>query len=55
MSIALNQILSLVRNLNDSIRDNTSRQRFRNFLRENITEVDQIRDYMEECLRNKGI
>ena len=38
-SIGLGQILSLVGKLDDSPGDDTPRERFRHFLRENITEV----------------
>jgi len=54
MSIALKEILGLVGYLDDTTGDETSRERFRRFLKENITEVGQIRDYIEECLRNSG-
>ena len=54
MSISLKQIITLVGQLDDSPGDETPRERFRNFLKENITEVGQIRDYVEECLRNSG-
>ena len=54
MSIALKEILGLVGKLDDTPGDETSRERFRRFLEENITEVGQIRDYIEECLRNSG-
>lgn len=54
MSVALKQILDLVGKLDDTPGEETSRERFRRFLKENITEVGQIRDYIEECLRNSG-
>jgi hypothetical protein len=54
MSITLNQILDLVGKLDDSPGEDTPRERFRRFLRENVLEVGQIRDYVEECLRNSG-
>jgi hypothetical protein len=54
MSIALKQILDLVGKLDDTLGEETSRERFRRFLEENISEVGQIRDYIEECLRNSG-
>jgi hypothetical protein len=54
MSITLNQTLDLVGKLDDSPGDDTPRERFRRFLKENILEVGQIRDYVEECLRNSG-
>ena len=54
MSIALKQILDLVGTLDDTPGEGTSRERFRRFLKENITVVGQIRDYIEECLRTSG-
>jgi hypothetical protein len=54
MSITLNQILALVGKLDDSPGDDTPRERFRRFLKENVNEVGQIRDYIEECLRTFG-
>nr|QNO54515.1 hypothetical protein LPKEAICH_00005 [Methanosarcinales archaeon ANME-1 ERB7] len=54
MSITVKEILGLVGKLDDTSGDETSRERFRRFLKENITEVGQIRDYIEECLRNSG-
>jgi len=52
--ITLSKILGLVGKLDDTPGENTPRERFRRFLNENIKEVGQIRDYIEECLRNKG-
>ena len=54
MSITLNQILALVGKLDDSPGDDTPRERFRRFLKENVNEVGQVRDYIEECLRISG-
>lgn len=54
MSITLNQILSLVGKLDDSPGEDTARERFRRFLKENVIEVGQIRDHIEECLRTSG-
>ena len=54
MSIAFNQlsqILALAGSLDDSAGSNTARQRFRDFLDENVTEVGQVRDYVQECLK----
>lgn len=47
MNIALNQILDLVGKLDDSLGDDVPRERFRRFLRENVLEVGQLRDYEE--------
>ena len=54
MSISLTQILALVGQLDDTPGDETPRERFRRFLIENVRDVGQIRDYIEECLRNSG-
>lgn len=54
MNIALTQILSLVGKLDDAPGDETPRERFRRFLRDNVRNVAQVRDYVEECLRNSG-
>ncbi len=54
MSITLNQILALVGKLDDSPGEDTPRERFRYFLKENVNEVCQVRDYIEECLRTSG-
>ena len=51
MSITLKQILDLVGRLDDSPGDDTPRERFRRFLKENVKEVGQVRDYVEECIR----
>jgi len=53
VTIALDQILGLVGKLDDSPGDETPRERFRHFLRENLLDVGQVRDYLEECLRKK--
>ena len=52
--ISLKQILALVGSLDDAQGDQTPRERFRQFLQENVTEVGQLRDYVEECLRTSG-
>jgi len=54
MSITLKQILDLVEKLDDSPGDDTPRERFRRFLKENVKEVGQVRDYVEECIRTSG-
>ena|SRR5579862_6760115 len=54
MDFNLRQVLALVGNLDDSPDDHAPRERFRQFLQENVTEVGQIRDYIEECLRVPG-
>lgn len=54
MAVTLNQILELVGKLDDSPGDETPRERFRRFLQSNVTEIGQVRDYIEECLRSTG-
>ncbi|MFC2031613.1 EVE domain-containing protein [Chloroflexota bacterium] len=54
MSIPLANILSLVGTLDDSPGTDTPRERFRDFLSANVSDVGTLRDYVEECLRNKG-
>ena len=54
MSFTLKQILDLVGKLDDSPGDDTPRERFRRFLKENVKEVGQVRDYVEECIRTSG-
>lgn len=54
VSITLKQILDLVGKLDDSLGDETPRERFRHFLKENVKEIGQVRDYVEECLRISG-
>ncbi len=54
MDFSLKQILALVGNLDDSPGEHLPRARFREFLKTNVTEVGQIRDYIEECLRTSG-
>jgi len=53
-AITLRQILNLVGKLDDSRGIETPRERFRVFLRDNVREVGQIRDYIQECLRLTG-
>ncbi len=54
MDIPLSGILELVGSLDDTSGENTARERFRNFLEENVHEVGQLRDYVNECLRISG-
>lgn len=53
-AISLQQILNLVGKLDDSPGIETPRERFRAFLKNNVQEIGQIRDYIEECLRLTG-
>jgi hypothetical protein len=52
--ITLEQVLALVGNLDDTLGENTARDRFRSFLLENLTNIGDMRDYIEECLRHSG-
>ncbi len=54
MSITLQQTLALAGKLDDAAGPDTPRERFRQFLRENVTKVGEIRDCIEECLRTSG-
>ena len=53
-AISLQQILNLVGKLDDSSGIETPSERFRSFLKHNVQEVGQIRDYIQECLRSTG-
>jgi hypothetical protein len=53
-TLTLQQILSLVGKLDDTQGNETPRERFRQFLKQNTRDVGQVRDYIEECLRNSG-
>lgn len=55
MSVSLTQILELVGELDDEAGEETPRERFRKFLKENIKKAGQIRDYVQECLRKTGV
>ncbi len=54
MSISLKQVLDLVGQLDDSRGEDSPRERFRSFLKENVNEVGQIRDYVRDCLATSG-
>jgi hypothetical protein len=54
VAISLQQILNLVGRLDDSLGTETPKERFRTFLKDNVQEVGQTRDYIEECLRLVG-
>jgi hypothetical protein len=54
MSIALSQILALVGKLDDTVGEETPRERFRRYLADNVKEVGEIRDYIGECLLKSG-
>ncbi len=52
--INLKTILSFVGTLDDSAGEQTARGRFRQYLKENILQIGQVRDYIEDCLRTSG-
>ncbi|MBN2378489.1 EVE domain-containing protein [candidate division WOR-3 bacterium] len=52
--MTLSTILNLVGKLDDTPGKETPRERFRKHLYDNVTEVGQVRDYVEECLRLSG-
>ena len=54
MSITLDEMLDLSGKLDDSPGEDTPRERFRRYLSKNLVDTGQIRDYVEECLRNTG-
>jgi len=54
LDIDLSQLLEVVGKLDDSVGDDTARTRFRRFLKSNVKEIGKVRDYIEECLREKG-
>lgn len=54
MDATLTDVLNLVGKLDDSPGDDAARERFRRFLRNSLTDVGQVRDYVEECLRKTG-
>jgi hypothetical protein len=54
MSITLQQILALTGKLDDTPGLDTPRERFRRFLKDNVTHVGEVRDYIEACLRASG-
>jgi hypothetical protein len=53
-TFSLSQVLDLAGKLDDTEGADAPRERFRNFLQKNILEVGQVRDYINECLRNTG-
>lgn len=50
----LDELLDLVKPLDDSPGEETGREKFRRFLKNNVKEVGQVRDFVEECLRKTG-
>lgn len=54
MSNTLGEILDLVGKLDDSPGEDTGRERFRRYLGKNLLAPGQVRDFVEESLRNAG-
>jgi len=54
VSITLGEVLDLIGRLDDSPGEDAARERFRRYLSKNLVDAGQIRDYVEECLRNAG-
>ena len=54
MNMTLKQILALVGELDDSPGNETPRERFRRYLKDNAKDVGQLRDYIQECLTTSG-
>jgi len=54
VSITLSEILDLVGKLDDSSGEDTGRERFRRYLGKNLLSPGQVRDFVEESLRNTG-
>lgn len=52
--LSLDDVLDLVGTLDDSEGEDTARERFRRHLKDRVTGAGQVRDYVEECLRNSG-
>ncbi len=52
--MTLKEILDLVGKLDDSPGEDTGRERFRRHLMSNVTEIGQIRDFIQECLGTTG-
>ena len=51
MQATLKETLELIGKLDDSAGENSPRERFHNYLKSYITDVGQLRDYIEESLR----
>ena len=54
MDMTLDEILDFIGKLDDSPGDDTPRERFRALLRTKLTELGQVRDYVQQCLRGSG-
>ncbi|MBA7505946.1 hypothetical protein ES706_04626 [subsurface metagenome] len=54
MDMTLNEILDFIGKLDDSPGSDTPRERFRVLLKSKLTELGQVRDYVQQCLRGSG-
>jgi hypothetical protein len=54
MDMTLNEILAFVGKLDDSPGSDTPRERFRLLIKNKLTELGQVRDYVQQCLRGSG-
>jgi hypothetical protein len=54
MTTSVTEILDLVGPLDDTLGEQSPRERFRRHLSRSIQQVGQIRDYVDECLRTPG-
>ncbi len=54
MDLTLDEILSYIGKLDDAPGTDTARERFRTLLRSKLTELGQVRDYVQQCLRVPG-
>jgi len=54
MEMTLTDILNMVGKLDDAPGEDTPRERFRRHLGDKVTQVGQVKDYVEECLRESG-
>ncbi len=52
--LPLKRILALTGKLDDNEGNDIPRERFREFLQQEVCEVSQIQEYIEECLKNSG-
>jgi hypothetical protein len=54
MISTLQEVLDLVGTLDDTPGENSSRERFRNYLARSTQTIGAVRDYIETCLRTSG-
>lgn len=54
MDLTLTKLLTYIGKLEDSVTNDSPQTRFRAFLQEEVITASQLRDYVQECLRNSG-